>query len=250
MNNVINYYSSAGESHSIEFHDLLDQGHNMDMMIRNGTLFSRPDHNYSALLKYLKPGDVVYDCGAYIGTFAIPFALEGMTVHAFEAWPGNSERCAKNFAPYDVTLHEIALSDKNETKEAQIVHCMGWENHDVQEFKHITYARLDDYIDENGLPDPQLVKMDIEGMESLAMLGCGRLLEEVRPIWQMGLHYQVDHAVDMPTFPGWVDASDGGFDWTNIIKLDYVVLDYSGHEVGSSALTRGGELIFVPKELR
>jgi FkbM family methyltransferase len=243
------YKSKDGQNHPIKFYDLLDEGWNMDKFIREGTVFSRPDHNYSALLKYLNPGDVVYDCGAYIGTFAIPFAIEGMKVHAFEAWPGNSERCRKNFVPYDITLHEVALSDRNEQKNAQIIHCMGWEYYDPQEYRLIEYVRLDDYISKNSLPNPSLIKMDIEGMESLAMLGATNLLEKVRPVWQMGLHLQIKHGVDVPTFPGWVDSIDGGFDWSKINQLDYIVCDYNGNQINpNTILLRSGEYIFVPKE--
>lgn len=251
MNKSINYSSRDGRPHTIMFHDLLEQGHNMDAAVRDGSLFSRPDHNYAPLLEYLHPGDVVYDCGAYIGTFSIPMCLEGMMVYSFEAWPDNAARCEKNYAPYDnIESFSVALSNENKTETQQIVHCMDWVNHDSSDFREIRNVRLDDFIIEQNLPDPHLIKMDIEGMESLAMLGCTRLLEEVRPVWQMGYHFRIEHGVDMPSFPGWVDTHNGGFDWRTIEELDYVVCDHHGTEIGSQVLfSRGGEYIFVPREL-
>jgi hypothetical protein len=88
-----------------------------------------------------------------------------------------------------------------------------------------------------------------EGMESLAMLGATNLLEKVRPVWQMGIHLQIKHGVDVPTFPGWVDSIDGGFDWSKINQLDYIVCDYNGNQINPNIiLLQGGEYIFVPKE--
>ena len=66
----------------------------------------------------------------------------------------------------------------------------------------------------------------------------------------MGLHLQIKHGVDVPTFPGWVDSIDGGFDWSKINQLDYIVCDYNGNQINSKYYIYyvACEYIFVPKE--
>ena len=90
MNKEIKY-----KNETIVFHDLLESGHNIDKFIINNNLYSRPDHNFEKLLGLLKPNSVVYDVGAYIGTFSIPFAIEKMNVYSFEGFPDNYERTKK-----------------------------------------------------------------------------------------------------------------------------------------------------------
>ena len=229
--------------HEIMFHDLLETGHNIDKHILSNALFKRPDHNFSTILKLIKKGAVVYDVGSYIGTFAIPMAIEGMNVYAFEGFPDNFERCKKNTEPYNVKNYLCAVSDKNYTVDSKFNNCMDNE----YEVRKIKYVRLDDFMKENNLPKPHLVKVDIEGMETLALHGMKNLLENIRPIWAMGYHYKFYSTVE--GYPGWVDVEDGGFDFKNIDKLDYQVFNENFQAVSPEILdTRGGEFYFVPKE--
>ena len=244
MNATIIYTTTNGERHNIQFYDLLTEGHNMDKHILNGSLLHRPDHDFGILASLLKPSSIVYDVGSYIGTFAIPLALEGMNVHAFEGFPDNFDRCKKNTEPYNIINHLCAVSDKRSTVTSRFNSCM--DIGDKKESK-IEYYRLDDFVKENNLPTPDLVKVDIEGMESLALHGMTNLIENIRPIWQMGYHFKFYSDVD--GYPGWVDVEDGGYDFQNFHKLDYLIYDEVGQPCDPSVLTqRGGEFIFIPKE--
>jgi len=243
---TICYKSTNNEIHDIQFYNLLKEGYSMDKFIKDNTLFNRPDHNYASLVRLLKKDSVVYDLGAYIGTFAIPMAIEGMKVYTFEAWPDNHLRCVKNCEPYNIENYCVALSNENAIKKGQITHCQGWANHDEKHFEEIEYARLDDFIKEKNLPLPSLVKMDIEGMESIAMHGMTNLLENVRPIWSVGYHYKMPVEIEGVA---WVDVEDGGFDFTAIEELDYIIYDEAGRRASPSILSeRGGEFVFVPRE--
>jgi len=231
------------KNHEIEFHDLLTTGHNMDKFILSDTVYDRPDHNFDMILRLLKKGSVVYDVGSYIGTFAIPMALEGMEVHAFEGFPDNFERCKKNTEPYDVTNYMCAVSNKTYSVESKFNNCMDNE----YEVRKINYYRLDDFVKSNSLPLPDLVKMDIEGMETLALHGMTNLLENIRPIWSMGYHFKFYSTVE--GYPGWVDVEDGGFDFQRFHELGYWIFDELGRRNHPRILQeRGGEFIFVPEE--
>jgi hypothetical protein len=47
---------------------------------------------------------------------------------------------------------------------------------------------LDDFVYQQGNPAPQVVKMDIEGGEVLALPGMQQLLERARPVMLLELH--------------------------------------------------------------
>lgn len=244
MDKSIIYTDTKNKQHNINFYDLLKSGHNMDKHIINGSLFQRPDHHFGMLVNLLKPDSVVYDVGAYIGTFSIPMAIEGMQLHAFEGFPDNYTRCMKNTEPYNVINHLCAVSDKEYSVESKFNSCMddGYEKKD-----HISYFRLDDFMTNNSLPTPDLVKVDIEGMETIALHGMTNLIENIRPIWQMGYHYKFYSTLE--GYPGWVDVEDGGYDFQNFHKLDYLIYDERGRLNDPSVLNRrGGEFIFIPKE--
>ena len=244
MDKSITYRSTRGSEHSIDFYDLLTEGHNMDTHIINGTLFRRPDHQFKMLVDLLKPSSIVYDVGAYIGTFSIPMAIENMKLYAFEGFPDNHIRCKKNTAPYNVINHSCAVSNKQQIVESKFNNCMAKGN---DEIATINYVVFDDYITENSLPEPDLVKVDIEGMETLALHGMTNLIENVRPIWQMGYHFKFYSTVE--GYPGWVDVEDGGYDFQNFDRLGYLIFDESGRRCDPTILDhRGGEFVFIPKE--
>ena len=244
---TITYKDTNGFEHDIKFHNLLPKGHNMDRFIQNKSLFSRPDHRFGDLLRLMKKESVVYDLGSYIGTFSIPMAIEGMDVYCFEGWPDNYTRCKKNTDPYNIKNYCVALSNVNKIEKTRFNHCQGAENDSYHDLGEIVYVRLDDFIKEKNLPSPDLIKVDIEGMESLAFHGMSNLLENVRPIWNMGYHYKFYSEVE--GYPGWVDVEDGGFDFSKIGELDYVIFDQHGKRCPPSILqTRGGEFIFIPRE--
>jgi FkbM family methyltransferase len=240
---TIRYQQRLVVDHEIVFHDLLETGMNMDKHIIAGTAFQRPDHNFQPLLRLVKKGSVVYDLGSYIGTFAIPMAIEGMEVHAFEGFPDNYERCKKNTEPYNVTNYQVAVSNENYTVDSKFNNCMDNE----YEVRTIKYVRLDEYVKKNKIPAPSLVKMDIEGMETLALHGMTNLLENVRPIWSMGYHFKFYSTVE--GYPGWIDVKDGGFDFKRFTELEYIIFDELGRRAPPHILDiRGGEFTFIPRE--
>ncbi len=240
---TINYKSIDGNINEITFHDLLSEGHNMDKFIRQETLFERPDHNFKHILSLLKKDSVVYDIGSYIGTFAIPMAIEGMNVYAFEGFPENYRRCVKNTAPYDITNYLCAVSDKEYSTYSKFNNCTDNELHETE----IKYYRFDDFVKKNNLPEPQLVKVDIEGMESIALHAMTNLIENVRPIWSMGYHYKFYSEIE--GYPGWVDVEDGGFDFQRFHELDYRIFNENGYLMPPDILNyRGGEFMFIPRE--
>tara|TARA_R110000851_G_scaffold18238_5_gene57455 strand:- start:34 stop:774 length:741 start_codon:yes stop_codon:yes gene_type:complete len=237
MNKDIKY-----KNHTITYHDLLTSGHNMDKFVIEETLYNRPDHNYTRILPLLHEGDVVYDIGAYIGTVSIPYALEGMRVYSFEGFPDNYVRLKKNCEPYDnIDVHLMAVSNENRTVETRFNDCSDQE----PQAREINYRIFDEYVSEKSIPEPKFVKLDIEGMESLALFGMTNLVENVRPIWQIGYHEGTD--ISYEDYPGFVSKEDGGFDFDRLGELDYVIYDAASFQ--QTKMDLWGEYFCIPGEL-
>ena len=238
MNKTINY-----KGQKINFFDLLETGGNIDEHLISGELYNRPDHNIEVLVSMLKlkPDSVIYDIGAYIGTFSIPMALEGMNVYAFEGFPDNFERIKKNCKPYNnIKLFDVAVNNESKTIQTKFNDCTSLS----PEIRTIKYVKLDDYIKEGNIPLPDFVKMDIEGMETVALLEMNNLLKNVRPIWQIGYHFGLDIKYD--GYPGFVTPEDGGFDFDTFIKLGYRIFGTHGQRVTSFA--GWGDYLCIPSE--
>lgn len=225
-------------NHTINFYSLLTTGHNIDKFVLNNSLYARPDHNFSEILRHVSKNSIVYDIGAYIGSFAIPMALEGMKVFAFEGFPDNLSRLEKNCEPYDISCHGVALSNKSETVVTKFNSCRNQpDNPEVT----VQYVILDEYVSSNNLPNPDFVKVDIEGMETLALLGMTHLIKNVKPVWQICYHLGIDE--DLGDYPGFVPVNEGGFNFDTLFE-DYRIFLH-GFEV--SKFDRFGEYLLIPK---
>lgn len=178
--------------------------------------------------KCFDPGDTVYDIGAHIGTTSIPLAILGGIVHAFEGSPLCYSRLEENCAPLRaIKVHKVALHELNKTCNTRFNDCIGTK-HPVQ---YIKYVKLDDYVLENNVKDPDFIKMDIEGMESIVLKTLGRFIEEVKPIWQIEMHEHTSYRYS--EYPGFVPKELGGFDFNTFKKNNYRIFTINGEEVVS-----------------
>ena len=143
------------------------------------------------LLQEVQPGDAAYDIGANLGLYTVFLAKavgENGCVVAFEPEQRSLHRCRENVklnALENVQLFDRALS--NEDTEANFV---VYEN-PASGVHHIcragdtdVHARLqpirltigDQFISEYGLPIPNVLKIDVEGMEEEVLLGLTQTL--------------------------------------------------------------------------
>ena len=159
-----------------------------------------------AVGEFVKPGMVVYDAGANIGYVSLMLARavgSGGHVYAFEALPGNLDRLEKNLALNEllerVTIVPGAVTDKGGPVDF-LVHRSGAMGRAVgsasgggaafQEEITVSGLSLDGFVYERSHPVPQVVKMDIEGGEAVAVSGMERLLVEAHPVMLVELHSQ------------------------------------------------------------
>jgi FkbM family methyltransferase len=157
----------------------------------------------SALHKLVKPGMTAYDVGANIGYISLILArLVGDTgqVFAFEALPANTKRWKTNVQLNGLSdrMHLFSGAVSNSTAPVhflvhnsggmgKVVGSAGRENTYQNEIE-VAGTSLDDFIFNLGNPTPQVIKMDIEGGEVLALPGMHRLLSEKHPVLLMELH--------------------------------------------------------------
>jgi FkbM family methyltransferase len=157
----------------------------------------------AAIKHWSQPGQLVYDVGANIGYIALLFVQAiGKTgkIIAFEPLPANLERLKAN-------VHLNHLEDQIKIVHAAVVgsptsvpffvhasHGMGkaagsaGRKEKYLEEILVPGTSLDHFVFDQGNPPPDLIKIDIEGGEILALPGMVRLLKETRPLIFLELH--------------------------------------------------------------
>ncbi len=179
----------------------------------------------TAIQDWVTPGMTAYDVGANIGYLSLMLARAvGKTgqVFAFEALPANFERLQKNLAlqypvssiQYSVFSNQYPVTSNQHPTPICAIHAAvvdaagqvrfhlhrstgmgkaaGSAGRKEEYTGHITVPgiSLDHFVFELGNPAPDVVKMDIEGGEVLALPGMRRVLAEARPLLFLELHGQ------------------------------------------------------------
>jgi FkbM family methyltransferase len=157
----------------------------------------------AALHELVQPGAIIYDVGANIGYVSLLLAKaagERGRVFAFEALPDNAERWRKNIALNGLSARMDLFAGAVTGAAGPVhflVHASGGMGKAVgsagrldqyQTEIEIPGLSLDEFVYGQGNPPPQVVKMDIEGGEVMALPGMRRVLAEARPLMLMELH--------------------------------------------------------------
>jgi FkbM family methyltransferase len=157
----------------------------------------------AAIRELVPPGVIAYDVGANIGYVSLLLAkAAGETGHvfAFEALPENAGRWCRNIELNGMDSRLSLFSGaviQSEGPVRFLVHASGGmgkaagsagrEDH-YQAEVNVPGISLDEFAYGQGNPPPQVVKMDIEGGEVLALPGMRRVLTKARPLMLMELH--------------------------------------------------------------
>jgi FkbM family methyltransferase len=151
----------------------------------------------------VKGGMIIYDAGANIGYISLIFAhLCGPAgrVYSFEALPANLLRLQGNITlnqkeaiiqivPKAVidTSRAVSFLAHSSTSMGKALGSAGRLEEYDQEIK-VAGIALDDFVYQSKNPAPDIIKMDIEGGEILAIDGMRRLLKEHKPLLLIELH--------------------------------------------------------------
>jgi FkbM family methyltransferase len=140
------------------------------------------------LVSEIKPDDTFYDIGACIGMYTMHLAFKGNLIYAFEPEPNFRDHLVKNIAlnkisniqimPYAVSnvdgktsLYTSGASGKSPSLS---------DNGYTQSVDVLTRS-LDSLVINDGLQSPNIVKLDIEGAEILALRGMKSVLKDHPP---------------------------------------------------------------------
>ena len=125
------------------------------------------------------PAGVFVDVGSHIGGFSQRFAGGGWTVHAFEPDPSNFAELAENLAGFDDAVAvQKAVSDVTDASIVFYQSTEYWGIHSLAPFDdthtqtiEVPVTRLDDYLRDAGVDHVDVLKVDTEGADKLALEG-------------------------------------------------------------------------------
>jgi FkbM family methyltransferase len=165
---------------------------------------------YGAGEHFVRPGDVVLDCGANIGVFVTESLKAGAkTVVAIEPAPENIECLRRNFkdeiASGRVIVYPKGVWDKDDFLTMNIDEHNSAADSFVINPKdaHATGEKLplttiDKLVAELKLPSVDFIKMDIEGAEVKALHGGRESIAKYHPRMALSVYHEPDHPVEVP----------------------------------------------------
>jgi FkbM family methyltransferase len=158
----------------------------------------------AAVAELVRPGWIAYDVGANVGYISLLLAKAvgaSGKVFAFEALPANLDRLGENLRLNGmqdrVSVFPGAVSGTSGPVRflvgpsggmGKAEGSAGRREMSYRDSITVPGVALDDFVFEEGHPAPQVVKIDIEGGEVLALPGMRRVLAEARPVVLLELH--------------------------------------------------------------
>ncbi len=194
-----------------------------------------------AISAMVRPGMIAYDIGANIGYISMLLARAvgaSGQVFAFEALPANLSRLQTNIALNNLENVIVAIP-KAVSNSSKPVHFLVGPSGGTGKAegsagrKELPYAKsitvpavaLDAFIYNEKHPAPDVVKMDIEGGEVLALPGMRRTLSKARPLILLELHGPEAAQVAWDILSGCeyriLSMSSGYFPVTSVDQLDW-----------------------------
>jgi len=170
---------------------------------RANTLFTKEPATIQ-WIEGMKAGEVMYDIGANVGSYSILAGVKGMKVFAFEPEAENYALLCKNLSLNGIEPNAYCMALSDEEKAGTLYagqreaggacHSFGQSiGHDLRErnsvFTQGCFGIPLDTLVERGLPHPQHIKIDVDGLEykvikgaeKTLMNGVKSLLVEVNP---------------------------------------------------------------------
>lgn len=146
------------------------------------------------LEKWTNEGDVVFDVGAHVGFYTLLGSLlvgsRGQVV-AFEPIAENLNYLKQHLeinSVSNVEIVEAAVSDRHGHDRLSSGPSSSMWHFDAQGELEVQTVSLDELVLNKKLPPPDLIKMDIEGAEVLALNGSTRVVNEFHPVLIISTH--------------------------------------------------------------
>lgn len=155
------------------------------------------EDNIKEYINELPKGSVFYDLGANLGWFSLHAASIGLDVYAFEVdennFKGLSENVELNPDLHNIKIFNIGIADGKKIvdlrmqsnnigghhKTLKLTHFSAPDNIISNEIvRQIEVNSLDNIIEENNIPYPNHLKIDIDGSEHAFLMGSPNVLKQ------------------------------------------------------------------------
>lgn len=166
---------------SIDNIDALFSAPSATLVQRNKGRFSSEKEIISDILQESNNDDVFFDIGSNTGIYTLFVAKKCSNVLSFEPYPPNYEMLRKDISRNDlsnVNVYEIALSDSNGTIlfDQPAENDVGYGSSSIVDegtgsSVEVSTRTGDELISNNNLPVPNIIKIDVEGSETLVIDG-------------------------------------------------------------------------------
>ena len=155
----------------------------------------------------VRPGDIVIDVGAHVGTFADRALRRGARkVIALEPDPLNRECLSRNFLNEVAEQRLVIVPQGAWSTKGQLTLHQGTHNSGMSSIIHddggaafqIEVTTIDEIVQSLGLPRVDFIKMDFEGAEREALKGATDTLRKFRPRMMLDAYHLADDPVVLP----------------------------------------------------
>jgi FkbM family methyltransferase len=179
-----------------KFINLLDRKATaVQRQIRRGGLGSYEPNLQAALFALAERSSsrfVFYDVGAHIGIYSVLMSIlmrhRNLSVHAFEPTPKTAaiNRSIRDVNNLSYQVNQIALGSKSGAVDlfissiAETSNSLNIKFRDSVDRVTVPLSTIDDYV-ESGSPWPNLIKVDVETLESEVLLGARKTIAKFRP---------------------------------------------------------------------
>lgn len=151
------------------------------------------------MAKVIKPGDIVYDIGANVGSYTILASLlagKAGKVFAFEPLPENVRYLTRHVELNN--LQNTTVFNAAVWKEAGTVKFQGTADRVTSHISddgsiEVETISLDDKVSSGELPPPNVLKIDVEGAEAEVLEGATNILQTHKPIIFLATHGEAVH---------------------------------------------------------
>lgn len=151
-------------------------------------LGSYESYMQEAFAKFVSCGATVYDVGAHAGYHSLLCALlvgpQGQVI-AFEPNPANRASIKRQLAANPqarVSLSPYALSDRCQPMMLDVSHSPSQGRISSEGGLRVEARRIDSLIENESFPDPDVIKIDVEGHEEQVLWGAYDTIDRCRPI--------------------------------------------------------------------
>lgn len=180
-------------SHSFEVN-----GINFKLSDRCSKWFSLPEKDVYDFIDSIGPDDILYDLGACEGRFSVYSGCKNIATYSFEPDCYNFAVLKENIEINNldrVHIYKVAISNVNE--ELFLLKNQPWEGghlkvlengertgdfENCKEKEMVTAYKLDTFIEDNKLPYPDYIKVDVDGNEINFIEGADKALSNIKKL--------------------------------------------------------------------